>query len=62
VGNGDNASHEPFQASERHAFQGQCFAILKATAPSGQVTLTASAPSLTGSAITIEAVAPSVEK
>jgi beta-galactosidase len=62
VGNGDNASHEPFQASERHAFQGRCFAILKATAPSGQVTLTASAPGLTGSAITIEAAAPSAEK
>lgn len=62
VDNGDNASHEPFQASERHAFQGQCFAILKATAPSGRITLTASAPGLTGSAITIEAVAPSTEK
>lgn len=62
VGNGDNASHEPFQASKRHAFQGQCSAILKATAPSGQITLTASAPGLTGSAITIEAAAPSAGK
>ena len=31
VDSADNASHEPFQASERHAYQGQCLAIVKAT-------------------------------
>ena len=33
VDNADNSSHEPFQASERRAFQGRCVAMLKSTAP-----------------------------
>jgi beta-galactosidase len=56
VENGDRSSHEPFQASERHAFQGRLVAILKASGPSGKITLTASAPGLTGSSITIETI------
>jgi beta-galactosidase len=54
VDSGDNSSHEPFQAAERRAFQGRCFAILRATAPASQITLTASAPGLTTSVITLE--------
>jgi beta-galactosidase len=57
VDSGDNASHEPFQASERRAFQGRCFAILKGTAGSGKITITASASGLMSSSITINAVA-----
>jgi beta-galactosidase len=60
VDSGDIASHEPFQASERRLFQGRCFAIIRATATSGRITLTASAPGLKAASITIEAVAPSV--
>ena len=30
--NGDNASHEPYQAAERHAYQGRAIAILKTAA------------------------------
>lgn len=57
VDNADNASHEPFQASERRAYQGRAIAILKAGAPSGRITLTASAPGLAPGSITIEVVA-----
>jgi beta-galactosidase len=56
VESGDNSSHEPFQASERRTYQGRCFAILKANAPSGRITLTASAAGLTGGSVTINAV------
>ncbi len=55
VDNGDLGSHEPFQAAQRHAFGGQCVAILKATASSGQITLTASAPGLTAGSVTLAA-------
>jgi beta-galactosidase len=57
VDSADNNSHEPFQASERKAYQGRCVALLKASAPSGRITLTASAPGLTSGSITINAVA-----
>ncbi|HLM57194.1 MAG TPA: glycoside hydrolase family 2 TIM barrel-domain containing protein [Pyrinomonadaceae bacterium] len=55
VDNGDNASHEPFQATQRRAYQGRCFAMLKATAPRGRATLTASAAGLAPASVTIEA-------
>ncbi|HYP53052.1 MAG TPA: glycoside hydrolase family 2 TIM barrel-domain containing protein, partial [Pyrinomonadaceae bacterium] len=55
VDSGDNASHEPFQAAERRAYQGRCFAVLKATAPRGRVTLTASAAGLARGSVTVEA-------
>ena len=62
VDNGGNASHEPFQAGERHALQGRCVAFVKATAPSGKITLTASAPGLTaGSAVIKTSEAASAE-
>ena len=51
----DNASHEPFQASERHAFQGQCLAIIKASAGAGRIAVTASAPGLAAATTSIEA-------
>lgn len=55
VDSGDNASHEPFQASERRAYQGRCFALLKATAPRGRVNVTATAPGLAPATISVEA-------
>jgi beta-galactosidase len=55
VDSGDNASHEPFQASTRHAYQGRCIAILKATTPAGRITLTASATGLASDSVTVEA-------
>jgi beta-galactosidase len=54
VDSGDNSSHEAFQATERRAFQGVCFAIVRATARSGRIVVSASAPGLTGGSVTIE--------
>jgi len=54
VDNGDNTSHELFQASERHAFQGECVAFVKATAAGGPITLTATAPGLKSGPVVIE--------
>ncbi len=54
VDNGDNSSHEPFQAAVRHAYQGRCLAILKASA-SGEITLTASAHGLTAASVSVSA-------
>jgi len=58
VDNADNASHEPFPAGERHAFQGRCVAFVKASAPSGKIVLTASAPGLESGSITLKALPP----
>lgn len=56
VDSADNNSHELFQTDERRAFQGLCFAILKANVARGKTVLEASAPNLKGSSITINAV------
>lgn len=55
VDNGDNASHESFQASQRSAYEGRCVAFVRATAPAGTITLRATAPGLKPAAITIAA-------
>ena len=55
VDNGDLTSHEPFQANERHVFQGECLAILRAVGPTGQITLTASADGLPPVTVSLEA-------
>ncbi len=54
VDSADNSSHEPFQASERHAFQGKCVAMVKTSAASGKITISASAPGLKGSSVSIK--------
>ena len=56
VDSADNASHESFQANDRRAYAGRCVAALKATAPSGKITLTATAPGLGEASITLRAV------
>jgi beta-galactosidase len=61
VDSADNSSHEPFQAAERRAFQGRCVAFVKATGSPGKIVLTATAPGLTASSITIKAAKPSPE-
>jgi beta-galactosidase len=58
VDNGDNKSHELFQTDSRRAFQGQCVAFVKATASSGQITLTASAPGLTDGSLAVNLSKP----
>ena len=56
VDNGDNSSHELFQGTGRKAYQGRCFAFVKATAAPGRITLTASAPGLAGASVALEAI------
>jgi len=56
VDSGSIASHDPFQASQRKAFQGRCVAMVKATAASGRITLTATADGLIEASVTLEAV------
>ena len=54
VDNGENASHEPFMATQRLASGGHCVAYVKATAVSGKIILTATAPGLKSDTITME--------
>ncbi len=53
VDNGDNNSHELFETNQRRAYGGRCVAFVKATKTTGDITLTASAPGLTGDSVTI---------
>jgi beta-galactosidase len=52
VDNGDNSSHELFHANYRHAYQGRCFAIIKANA-TDNITVEASADGLASAATKI---------
>lgn len=61
VESGDNSSHEPFQASERRAYQGRCFAIVKANRAPGRVMIEASASGLRSSSMTINVIAAGKE-
>lgn len=53
VDNGDNASHEPFQASSRSAYEGRCIAILRATA-TGRISVSAAADGLSAATLPIQ--------
>jgi len=57
VDNGDNASHELFQAKERHAYQGTCIAMIKARGSAGRITLTATSTGLRPASIIFTAAA-----
>jgi beta-galactosidase len=59
VDNGDNSSTEPFQAKERHAFHGHCFAIVRATGAGGPMTISASAAGRATAVISIPTQASS---
>ena len=52
VDSGDIASIEPFQATERRAFRGQCIAIVKAKT-AGRIVVRASSPGLTNASVEI---------
>jgi beta-galactosidase len=55
VGNGDAASHEPFQASQRSAYNGLCQVIVRAKkGQPGKITLTAAAEGLAPASVVIE--------
>jgi beta-galactosidase len=53
VDSADNSSHESFQNDTRRAFQGDCFAIIKAGPDSGKIQVTASADGLKSASIAI---------
>lgn len=56
VDNGDNTSHESFQAAGRRVFQGSCVAMVKARAARGRITLTATSPGLRSASIGLRAI------
>ncbi len=46
VDSANSNSHEPYQATQRQAYQGTCLALLKANAGKGKIKVTASSPGL----------------
>jgi len=56
VDNASIVSHEPFRASQRHAFQGRCLAIVRATGSGSEMTVTATAENLKPGSVTIKTV------
>jgi beta-galactosidase len=54
VDSADNASIEPFQATERRAYQGVCFALIKATQVGKKILITAEAAGLKSGSLAIE--------
>jgi len=55
VDNGSIYSHEPFQTTQRKAYQGYCIAYLRATGESGMITVTAVADGLQEASVSVEA-------
>ena len=53
VDSADNSSHEPFQSQERRAFQGDCFAMVRALPKRGKIRVKAAAANLKGASVTI---------
>ncbi|MGA8185076.1 MAG: beta-galactosidase GalA [Terriglobia bacterium] len=54
VGNGDPSSHEADKASQRHAFNGLCVAIVQSTKHAGQMSVQATSPGLESATATVE--------
>jgi beta-galactosidase len=57
VDNGDATSFEPFQASDRNAYNGLCLVIIRSTAQAGRIVLKASSPGLETAELRIKATA-----
>jgi beta-galactosidase len=60
VDNGSLTDHDPFQTTKRHAYQGTCIAIVRATADTSDITVTASAANLADGAVKIAAAPANV--
>ena len=54
VDNGDPASHEPFQANHRRAFNGLCLAIIQATTAPGTIQAKASTPRMVAASVVVK--------
>jgi beta-galactosidase len=59
VDNGDPQSHEAYQTNKRSAFLSRCLALVRATAASGRITVTAQADGLAAGSVSFDAVAAS---
>ncbi len=55
VDNGNLLDHDSFQATDRKLYEGHAIAILRATAPSGTITITATAEGISPATITLKA-------
>jgi beta-galactosidase len=55
VDNGDPASHEPFQASQRKAFHGLCLAVVQSTPNTVRIRVDVNSPGLAGQSLVVEA-------
>jgi beta-galactosidase len=53
VDSADNADHDPFQDTKRRAFQGTCFALIKASRAKGKIMVTARSEGLSSKTLTI---------
>jgi beta-galactosidase len=53
VDSADSNSHEPYEATQRKAFQGMCLALLKANRDKGKIKITSSSPGLKSGAIEV---------
>ncbi|HEX4576996.1 MAG TPA: glycoside hydrolase family 2 TIM barrel-domain containing protein [Edaphobacter sp.] len=58
VDNGNLLDHDPFQATDRKLYEGHALAILRATAPTGAITLTATTEGLPPATLTLHAAPP----
>ena len=56
VDNADRNDHDPNQATQRKTYRGTCIALVKAKAPTGKITVKASAPGLADGLIAINAI------
>jgi beta-galactosidase len=55
VGNGNPTDHDPDKGESRHAFNGRCLVIVGAADGPGTLSLTATAPGLTGATLALSA-------
>ena len=54
VGNGDPSSHEADKASQRHAFNGLCTAIVQSSKQAGSIVVKATSPGIESATVTVE--------
>jgi beta-galactosidase len=56
IDNGNPASHEPFQANERQAFNGLCFAIIQSISKPGEIQVNVTSPGLQAQHVAVKTV------
>ena len=61
VDNGDMLDHEPFQAAQRHLYDGNVCALVRGDATAGSATITASAPGVAAASISLSEAPASKE-